>query len=357
MYIFTKRATSIIAHDEEVLHPGFTEIPDYEGKLASIGKSPDTYCPIGPVAVPKERLPEKETQRVSLLFSIPNLVSTLSQGQTIQPGDTIATGTPYGVGFGFLKFLKAGDEVKVSVTGLGLLRVQASTSIPTANLKARGNNGLVEVGSKHLFYQFQGQKDGAPVICIHGLGGSSSYFTPLLDKLSTTHALHFTDFEGHGLSPTSASAASNLLGPLRLLSPRPEATGASRAPKPSEPKGMVAVADAVVNAGLWSKTKSSDPLAVTTTKLSSLSQDPEGYAKACMALARSAEETLDVEKVAAKTLILTGTADAVSPPALCEKYGQQIKNSKVVVLDDVAHWHLFEDVEGVRSEVYQFLGV
>jgi 2-keto-4-pentenoate hydratase/2-oxohepta-3-ene-1,7-dioic acid hydratase in catechol pathway/pimeloyl-ACP methyl ester carboxylesterase len=478
--IFTKRATSIIAHGEDVLlHPGFTETPDYEGEIGVIigkaghkipedqamnyvwgytiindftarerqrdhkqfyiGKSPDTYCPIGPVAVPKEQLPKKENIRLQtfvngekrqdatldqLIFSIPNLVSTLSQGQTIQPGDTIATGTPYGVGFGFrpMKFLKAGDVVKVSVTGLGSLvnrmaaldapnptieRVQASTSIQTANQKARGNNGLVKVGSKRLFYQFQGQKDGAPIIFIHGLGGSSSYFTPLLDKLSATHALHLTDLEGHGLSPTSALSSltissfagdirdvytlaagskpkpatviahsmgclialklaldnPNLVSNLVLLgpppSPLPEAgsNGSFARAETVRAQGMAAVADAVVNAGLSSKTRSSNPLAVTATKLSLLGQDPEGYAKACMALARSAEETLNVEEVAAKTLILTGTADAVSPPALCEKYGQRIKDSTVVVLENVAHWHLFEDVESVRGAIYQFLGV
>ncbi|KAL4906954.1 hypothetical protein BDW74DRAFT_176551 [Aspergillus multicolor] len=478
--IFTKRATSIIAHGEDVLlHPGFTETPDYEGEIGVIigkaghkipeseamdyvwgytiindftarerqrdhkqfyiGKSPDTYCPIGPVAVPKERLPENENIRLQtfvngekrqdatmdqLIFSIPNLVSTLSQGQTIQPGDTIATGTPYGVGFGFrpMKFLKAGDEVKVSVTGLGSLvnkmaaldapnptisRVQASTSIPSANLKARSNNGLLKIGSKHLFYQFQGQKDGSPVIFIHGLGGSSSYFTPLLDKLSSTHALHLTDLEGHGLSPTSATSSltiSSLANDIRDIynaatesnpkpatiiahsmgclvalklalntpdlvdnlillgpppSPLPEAgsNGSFARAETVRAQGMLAVADAVVNAGLSTKTKSSNPLAVTATKLSLLSQDPEGYAKACMALARSADETLDVEKIGAKTLILTGTADAVSPPALCEKYGARIRGSEVVVLDDVAHWHLFEDVEGVRGAVFKFLGV
>ncbi|KAL4977276.1 hypothetical protein BDW66DRAFT_150367 [Aspergillus desertorum] len=436
--IFTKRATSITAHGEDVLlHPGFIETPrlrrrnwcyyrqgrtqdpryqaiDYvweytiindftarekqrDHKQFYIGKSPDTDCPLGPFAVPKERLPEKENIRLQtfvngekrqdatldqLIFSIPNLVSTLSQGQTIQPGDTIATGTPYGVGFEFrpIKFLKAARDAPNPT----IERVQPSTSIPTANVKARGNNGLVKIGSEHLSYQFQGQKDGAPIMFIHGLGGSSPYFTPLLDKLFATHALHLTDFEGHGVSPTSALSSltvsslagdirdvytlatesnstpatliahsmgclvalklaldtpglvSNLilLGPLPPPSSLPEAgSNASFARAETvRAQDMAAVADAVVSAGLSSKTKCSNPLVVTATKLSLLSQDPEGYAKACMALARSAEETLDVEKVAAKTLILTGTADAVSPPALCEKYGQRIKNTKVVVL-------------------------
>ena len=117
--------------------------------------------------------------------------------------------------------------------------------------------------------------------------------------------------------------------------------------------------DVIVNAGLSSKTKASNSLAVTAARLSLLGQDPEGYAKACMALARSAGETLDVAQLPAecKTLIITGTEDAVSPPTVCSTYGQSIKSSEVNILDDVAHWHLFEDIKGVSEAVYSFLGV
>ncbi|KAL2815229.1 hypothetical protein BDW59DRAFT_176232 [Aspergillus cavernicola] len=392
--IFTKRATSVIAHGDDVLlHPGFTDTPDYEGEIGVIigkagdkiseseamdhvwgytiindftarerqrdhkqfyiGPSPDTYCPIGPVTVPKERL--KENLRVQtfvngekrqdatmdqLIFRIPSLVSTLSQGQTIQPGDTIATGTPYGVGSGFrpMKFLKPGDEVKVSVTGLGSLvnRMAPLDAVsPTVErVKSNSNNGLVKVGDKDLFYQFQGQKDGAPVIFIPGLGGSSTYFAPLFDKLSPTHALHLTGLEGHGIPPTNAlssltiaSLAADIRNIYRLANPES---------KPANPN---------------------NPMAVTATRLSLLGQDPEGYAKACMALARSAEETLDVSKLACKTLVITGDQDAVSPPALCQVYGEKIGSVEVKVLEAVAHWHLFEDVPGTPEAVYSFLGV
>ncbi|KAL4937852.1 hypothetical protein BDV06DRAFT_232283 [Aspergillus oleicola] len=474
--IFTKRATSIIASGEDVLlHPGFTETPDYEGEIGVIigkaghkipesqaldyvwgytiindltarerqrdhkqfyiGKSPDTYCPIGPVAVPKERLPEKlrlqtfvngekrqDATSDQLIFSVQNLISTLSQGSTLQPGDTIATGTPYGVGFGFrpMVFLKPGDEVRVAVSGLGELvnrmapleagnatveRVQSATSIPIANNKARAGTGLVKIGDKSLFYNVQGNKDGSPIIFIHGLGGSSAFFSPLLDKLSQSHALHLTDLEGHGLSPTSAlssltisslasdikalytqSGASkpatviahsmgclialkftldnpSLVNNLILLgpppSPLPEAgsNGSFARAETVRSGGMSAVVDAVVNAGLSSRTKESNPLAVTATRLSLLSQDPEGYAKACMALARSRDESLPVENIKAKTLILSGDQDGVSPPALVEKYKGRIGDCETIVLKDVGHWHLWEDLEGVQNAVNGFLGV
>lgn len=175
--IFTKRATSIIAHGEEIyLHPEFSQTVDYEGEIGVIigkpgfrireedawdfvwgftiindvtarerqrdhkqfyiGKSADTFCPMvrrssrfvslamiasctgylhdicltsrqkGPIAVPKERLPKTLRVQTSvngelrqnattedLIFSIPTLVRTLSEGQTLQPGDVLATGT------------------------------------------------------------------------------------------------------------------------------------------------------------------------------------------------------------------------------------------------------------------------
>ena len=56
-----------------------------------------------------------------LIFDIPTLIATISAGITLQPGDVIATGTPAGVGIGFKppRFLKAGDQVLISIQGLG----------------------------------------------------------------------------------------------------------------------------------------------------------------------------------------------------------------------------------------------
>ena len=58
-----------------------------------------------------------------LIFDIPTLIETISAGITLEPGDMIATGTPAGVGIGFdpPQFLKAGDVVRVEVTGIGVL--------------------------------------------------------------------------------------------------------------------------------------------------------------------------------------------------------------------------------------------
>ena len=201
-----------------------------------IGKSPDTYCPMDSIAVPATKLPDilqiqthvngekRQDSTISdLIFSVPFLIKTLSEGMTIQPGDVIATGTPAGVGIGMKPnvFLKAGDVIEVSVTGLGKLRNTISpptaqnktveriaqvTHIPVSNNKTSGGVGLTSLNNKHLYYKHSGLSKGPPIIFIHGLGGSSEFFTPLIIGLSLieTHSLHLVDLEGHGLSPTIA---------------------------------------------------------------------------------------------------------------------------------------------------------
>jgi 2-keto-4-pentenoate hydratase/2-oxohepta-3-ene-1,7-dioic acid hydratase in catechol pathway len=102
-----------------------------------IGKSQDTFCPMGPVAVTREEIDIADTPitcyvngelRQSsntglLIFDIPTIIETSSAGITLQPGDVIATGTPAGVGIGYdpPKYLKAGDVVRIEIGGIGVL--------------------------------------------------------------------------------------------------------------------------------------------------------------------------------------------------------------------------------------------
>jgi 2-keto-4-pentenoate hydratase/2-oxohepta-3-ene-1,7-dioic acid hydratase in catechol pathway len=102
-----------------------------------LGKSFDTFCPMGPWLVSADELDGtrtsvrcyvngEERQNASttdLIFGIPVLIETLSAGITLYPGDVIATGTPVGVGIGFKppKYLKAGDVVRVEIDGIGAL--------------------------------------------------------------------------------------------------------------------------------------------------------------------------------------------------------------------------------------------
>ncbi|MBO0334008.1 fumarylacetoacetate hydrolase family protein [Sneathiella sp. CAU 1612] len=112
---------------------------DLQGKYSQwlIGKSQDTFCPMGPWAVTKDEI-DVETACIRcfvnnelrqnsntglLIFDIPTIISTISEGITLMPGDIIATGTPAGVGIGFdpPKYLKAGDTVRIEVDGIGTL--------------------------------------------------------------------------------------------------------------------------------------------------------------------------------------------------------------------------------------------
>ncbi len=112
---------------------------DLQGRYSQwlIGKSQDTFCPMGPWAVTPDEFDLenaaircfvnddlRQDSRISLLiFDIPTIIATLSQGITLKPGDIIATGTPVGVGIGFdpPKYLKAGDVVRVEIDGIGTL--------------------------------------------------------------------------------------------------------------------------------------------------------------------------------------------------------------------------------------------
>ncbi|MFD2681284.1 fumarylacetoacetate hydrolase family protein [Bacillus seohaeanensis] len=178
--IFTKSPTSATGHNQTLLlHENITSQLDYEGELAVvigkkgkgikeedaldyvfgytilnditardlqkkhkqffIGKSLDTSCPMGPYLVTKDEIedPQKlnirttvngeirqDSNTSSMIFSVASVISTLSQGMVLEPGDIIATGTPAGVGKGFEppKFLKSGDEIEISIDRLGNLK-------------------------------------------------------------------------------------------------------------------------------------------------------------------------------------------------------------------------------------------
>jgi len=103
-----------------------------------IGKTFDTFCPIGPVIVTADEIEDPHALGISttvggellqnsntsnLIFKIPQLIAHLSSVFTLEPGDVIATGTPAGVGFARTppRFLRPGDEVTVAVEGIGAL--------------------------------------------------------------------------------------------------------------------------------------------------------------------------------------------------------------------------------------------
>jgi 2-keto-4-pentenoate hydratase/2-oxohepta-3-ene-1,7-dioic acid hydratase in catechol pathway len=102
-----------------------------------MGKSFDTFCPMGPWLVSADECDGTRTRvrcwvngeerqnaaTTDLIFDIPTLIETLSAGITLYPGDIIATGTPVGVGIGFKppKYLQPGDVVRIEIDGIGTL--------------------------------------------------------------------------------------------------------------------------------------------------------------------------------------------------------------------------------------------
>ena len=103
-----------------------------------IGKSPDTYCPIGPCIITKDEIENINNVKIQttvngeirqtgivkdMIFNISTIIETLTKSMTLLEGDIIATGTPSGVGIGFdpPKFLKSGDKIKISVDPIGIL--------------------------------------------------------------------------------------------------------------------------------------------------------------------------------------------------------------------------------------------
>ena len=177
--VFTKPPTAIAADEATLpIHANKTEKLDYEGELAIVigkrgqnipkalafdyifgytigndisardvqyrhgqyflGKSLDGTCPLGPYLVSKDEIPDPQNLSIvtkvngeirqnsstqHMMFPVADIISIVSQYVTLEPGDVILTGTPEGVGQGMNppQYLKAGDEVKVSIEGIGTL--------------------------------------------------------------------------------------------------------------------------------------------------------------------------------------------------------------------------------------------
>jgi 2-keto-4-pentenoate hydratase/2-oxohepta-3-ene-1,7-dioic acid hydratase in catechol pathway len=103
------------------------------------GKGLDGFCPLGPWIVTRDEIPDPQDVHLSLrvngdakqdahtsdmIFSVAALVSSWSQGMTLEPGDLLMTGTPSGVGFARKppEYLQPGDVVEAEIGKIGVLR-------------------------------------------------------------------------------------------------------------------------------------------------------------------------------------------------------------------------------------------
>lgn len=176
--IFAKFASSLIGSGEPIIAPSNSSQVDYEAELAcligrrakgvleedalnyvagytifndvsardyqlrtsqwTLGKSFDTFAPIGPALVTADEIPDPHDLRITLkigeevlqdsntsnlIFKIPELISYISSVMTLEPGDVIATGTPAGVGLARKppRYLRPGDVVQIEIERLGVL--------------------------------------------------------------------------------------------------------------------------------------------------------------------------------------------------------------------------------------------
>jgi acylpyruvate hydrolase len=175
---FAKFANSVVGPGEPIVVPSSVEKPDYEGELAVvigrrgrsipvalalehvagymplndvsardwqmrtgqwlIGKSVDTFCPMGPALVTADEVPDVQNLTIrtsiggellqeghtgAMIFSVAHLIADMSRVMTLEPGDVIATGTPAGVGMARTppRWLRPGDVVRVEIERVGVL--------------------------------------------------------------------------------------------------------------------------------------------------------------------------------------------------------------------------------------------
>lgn len=149
--VIGKRGSNISEEEAYDYIFGYTCLNDISARYMQLeykqwykGKGLDTFCPLGPWLVTADEVKDPQNLELCLrvngvtkqaantrdmIFNITQLISSISLGMTLEPGDIIATGTPSGVG-AFRKppeFLKDGDVIEVEIEKIGLLRNPVST--------------------------------------------------------------------------------------------------------------------------------------------------------------------------------------------------------------------------------------
>jgi 3-oxoadipate enol-lactonase len=239
--------------------------------------------------------------------------------------------------------------------------------------------------------------NGAPVIFVHGLGGSSNSFQTLMPALSgyrcvrpdlpgsarskLPHEKLTIDWLAHTIIETAQNLAAcpgHLVGhsmgtiicqhiaalvpdailSMTLFAPILEPADAARQrvrerAQLARGQGMCVVADQVVEAGLSSNTKASNPLAAAFVRESHMRQDAEGFAQTCEALASAT--AADLRLITCPTLLVTGDEDKVAPPSAVQTMAEKIKDSRVKILDRCGHWTMIEKPNECSKLLSEFL--
>ncbi|RZL96640.1 MAG: alpha/beta fold hydrolase [Variovorax sp.] len=240
--------------------------------------------------------------------------------------------------------------------------------------------------------------NGEPLLCIHGLGGSSNTWTPLLAALSNFKVIR-PDLPGSARSPllakplsieAYAGALEALLASLGvesvhviahslgtvvaqhlavrnpgkikslaffgpLVAP-PEVARPNIVARAAAARGGAAaiqeIADAIVQGATSQETKAQQPAVLALVRESVMRQPPEGYAQSCEALA--AAQSAVIERIGVPTLLVTGDQDGVAPPANVAALATRIAGSRQVVFDGCGHWTTFEKPQRCMQELDRF---
>ncbi|MEA3083602.1 MAG: hypothetical protein QOC89_1299 [Paraburkholderia sp.] len=248
-----------------------------------------------------------------------------------------------------------------------------------------------------LYIETEG--DGAPVVCIHGLGGSSNNWTPVLGAFEGKRVIRIdlpgsarselpsqklsidvyvdiiasalrelnieqADVVAHSMGTIVAQHLAvkhpqrvkslALFGPL-LAPPDAGRDGIRQRAALARDKGVAGlqeIADAIVKAATSDETKAQRPVAVALVRESVMRQSPEGYAQSCEALAGA--QPAPIEQIKVPTLLVTGDQDGVGKPDAVKAMGERIAGAKVVVLNGCGHWTTFEKPAESKANLEAF---
>ncbi len=244
-----------------------------------------------------------------------------------------------------------------------------------------------------------GAAPGDAVLCIHGLGGSSNNWTPLMEAFAGRRVIR-PDLPGSARSALPdgalsidafAAALEGVLAALEIesvhlvahslgsivaqhlavrnparvkslalfgpLAAPPDAARPAIAARAelarSGAAGMQQIADAIVQGATSRETKASQPAVLALVRESVMRQPPEGYARSCEALA--AAQAAAIETIGVPTLLVTGDQDGVAPKANVAAMAERIRGSRMVVLEGCGHWTSFEQPQACLRELRGFL--
>lgn len=240
--------------------------------------------------------------------------------------------------------------------------------------------------------------EGASLLCIHGLGGSSNTWTPVLgavsqfkvirpdlpgsarselpgqklsiavyvvalEQLLTTLEIDEVHVVAHSLGTivaqhfvvrNSAKVKSlALFGPL-VAPPeaaRPNITARAQLARTGI-AGMQQIANAVATGATSKETKADQPAVLALVRECIMRQSPEGYAQSCEALATA--QSAVIEQIRVPTLLVTGDQDGVAPPAAVALMADRINGSQRVVYEGCGHWTTFEKSNRCLHELKSF---